>query len=320
MRLLEAGDVAEIVFVDDGSSDDTNLLARRFPIRVLQSGGQGPGAARNVGWRAARGALIWFVDSDCIIESGALGRLRSRLDELGAAAVGGSYASTNSESLTARLIHHEMVVRHRRIGTRSSFAITANLLVDREALVQLEGFDEALKLAQDLDFAYRLLEAGLTLGFAADSRVAHHHETRLAAYLYKQGRQGYWRMQLYRKHPKRMSGDSYSGLIDYAQPPLALLSLLGAVLGSSGLSIAPTLAGAPLALSAGSLGLVVLLQLPMAKSLAGEQGTSVAASYVGFGTLRAFSRGIGMALGLLDSRPPLSCKVSRRWSVHASSR
>lgn len=60
----------EILLVDDGSTDETPQvladLAARHPdeIRVLRQTNGGPGAARERGRRAARGAYIQYLDSD----------------------------------------------------------------------------------------------------------------------------------------------------------------------------------------------------------------------------------------------------------------
>ena len=51
------------------------------------------------------------------------------------------------------------------MGSLASAAITANLLCRRETLVALGGFDESLRLAQDLDLVYRILAQGGRLGF-----------------------------------------------------------------------------------------------------------------------------------------------------------
>ncbi len=311
LPFLERGLIDEIVFVNDGSRDETLAIARRYPVRVVESGGRGPGAARNVGFRATRAALVWFVDSDCVIERDALERLKDTMHQLGAALVGGSYSNARPDSRTARLIHEEMVQRHRRMGKRATFAITANLLCRREVLEELGGFDERLKLAQDLDFAYRALAAGHVLGFDAESHVAHHHETRFVGYLKKQARQGYWRMHLYKKHPGRAKGDSYSGLVDYAQPPLAVLAATSWGVGVIGLPFAPALSVPAFAVSGVSSVATVLLQLPMAVSLGATVSKSDQVSYVAFGAVRALARGAGMVVGLAHVGRELASRNAR---------
>jgi GT2 family glycosyltransferase len=302
--LLESGRIREIVFVDDHSTDDTRALLEQYPVRVLSSPRRGAGAARNTGWRATTADHVWFVDADCVSHADALDRLYATMEAVDAAVVGGSYSNQNRGRLTSDLIHEEMVARHRSMGTLVTFAITANLLCRRQTLEALGGFDESLRLGQDLDFAYRVVHSGRRLAFDATSQVGHFHETRLLSYLYKQARQGYWRMHLYRRHPGKMTGDTYSGLSDYVQPPLAVLAVSAPVAGA--------LLGAPLfgcAVGAGA-GLALLgLQLPMAVALVRATGDVRYWCYVPFGAARAAYRALGMILGIAST---LTTKLEAR--------
>lgn len=64
--LAQTYQAAEVIVVDDGSSDRTAAIARNIDpkVRLLQQANGGCGEARNTGARAASGAWLAFLDAD----------------------------------------------------------------------------------------------------------------------------------------------------------------------------------------------------------------------------------------------------------------
>ncbi len=54
----------EVIVVDDGSTDNTREIVRKFSVQLLEQNHKGPGAARNYGAQAAKGDVLVFADAD----------------------------------------------------------------------------------------------------------------------------------------------------------------------------------------------------------------------------------------------------------------
>ena len=80
----------ECLIVNDGSTDETSAIARRWEardcrFRVIEKTNGGPSSARNVGIRASRGEFLNFLDADDLLYRNALvGFLRGAKERLDA--------------------------------------------------------------------------------------------------------------------------------------------------------------------------------------------------------------------------------------------
>ncbi len=297
---LQGSRLGEIIFVDDGSTDETARIVSQFPVVYLRGTGQGPGSARNLGWRAARHPLVWFVDSDCVAEPEALDKLVAVFDDPHVGGVSGSYGIMNPDSLLTCLIHQEIVQRHMAMPHRVNFLATFNVVYRREALEKVGGFDERYLKAQDAELSFRVMAAGYGLRFVIDSRVKHFHPARWLGYLATQRQQGYWRVWLHLSHRGHAMKDSYSSIVDHAQPPLAVVTAT-----TSLLWLLPEWAWIPSA----ALLLLIVAQVPLTARLVRRLKDVRYTVFAWMSFVRAFWRGLGMMEGVFGY---LTTAVSRR--------
>jgi histidinol-phosphate phosphatase family protein len=160
---LEGGhgpDPAEVVVVDDRPASATALpLTDGLAIRVLRSGGRGPAAARNAGWRATTTRWVCFLDDDVQPDpewkSAAAADLRAADD---AGAVGSQALIEVPAEASRRPTDDE----RRTLRLADARWITADMAYRRDVLVAVGGFDERFPRAyrEDSDLALRITEAG----------------------------------------------------------------------------------------------------------------------------------------------------------------
>lgn len=139
-------------------------------LRVLTSGGRGPAAARNAGWRASDAPWVVFVDDDV---DPPLGWMRALVDDVRAAppGVGAVQGRVEVPLPTGR---RPTDWERNVAGLDGATWITADLAVRRSALAAVGGFDERFPRAyrEDTDLALRLLDAGWELALGR-RRVRH---------------------------------------------------------------------------------------------------------------------------------------------------
>ncbi|HEX6419180.1 MAG TPA: glycosyltransferase [Acidimicrobiales bacterium] len=167
---LPAG--SRIVVADDRplSEPPLDLDVEDARLVVVRSGGRGPAAARNAGWRAAAAPWVAFVDDDVDLP---LGWVRALVDDL-------RYAPPGVVAVQGRVEVPRPAGRRPTDWERNVAAledapwITADMAVRRDALAAVGGFDERFPRAyrEDTDLALRLLDRGWRLA-VGERRVRH---------------------------------------------------------------------------------------------------------------------------------------------------
>ena len=162
---LARGDIDELIAVDDGSSDSSAQLAEQLGARVISSGGRlGPGGARNVAARAARGDILWFVDSDVVVKDDCAPRVRAAFVAPETWAVFGSYDDAPAEkdfgSQYKNLLHHH---HHQKAKPDAATFWAGCGAVRRQSFLALSGFDAGRfpwPSVEDIELGYRIRESG----------------------------------------------------------------------------------------------------------------------------------------------------------------
>jgi HAD superfamily hydrolase (TIGR01662 family) len=131
------------------------------PARVVRTGGRGPAAARNAGWRSARGGWVAFVDDDVRLPGGWAETLVADL-----AAAPADVGAVQGR-ISVPLPSHRRPTDWERntAGLESALWATADMAYRRDALARIHGFDERFPLAyrEDADLAVRVQAAGWRL-------------------------------------------------------------------------------------------------------------------------------------------------------------
>lgn len=289
----------EVIVVDDGSTDSTSDVAQQFEtVQYHRQINGGPSSARNTGARLATGEILVYTDADCVPQPDWLTQLAAGFGE-GIVAVGGTYAIANPSAPLARIIQAEIALRHRKFKGDVDFLGSFNVAYRRAAFEAVGGFDESYRQAsgEDNDLAYRLHDQSGRMVFNPKAVVSHYHPERLVAYLRTQSRHGYWRVKLYREHPRRAGGDQYAGWPDLLAPPLGLalpfllilLAVAGAVTGLG--TLAATL----------GLGLLLFyaaLHLPLMMRLRHTLAAIDLLYFLMVACLRDIARAVGLLHGL----------------------
>lgn len=171
-----------VTIVDDGSLDPTaiNECAERFGASLVRlKENRGPAGARNAGALATTRPLLWFLDVDVQMDGplDVLGRLQPQFDDplVGAVAprVRGGDGATVRDRFEQRFSPLDMGVRSALVvpGGAVPYVPSACLLVRRNCFGA--GFDDALRVGEDVDLVWRLHDRGWLVRYVADAVVTH---------------------------------------------------------------------------------------------------------------------------------------------------
>lgn len=158
----------EVIVVDDGSSDETAARLRRYGdrIRLVSQENAGPAVARNRGMTVSRGELIAFLDSDDLWLPTKIEQQVALLERAGKSVPcclcnimmrwqERDISSFEIASLRPSTDEGIWVNADEILATRFVL-FNQGIIIRREVLERIGGFDESLRLLEDHELALRL--------------------------------------------------------------------------------------------------------------------------------------------------------------------
>ena len=167
----------EVILVDDGSTDRSAAIAATFPVEIVPTQGRvGPAAGRNLGARAARGEILFFIDSDVMLRPDSLHNLAAAFEDDTLDAVCGVQ--------TAEMRHQNLASQYKNLWMRWTYLrqtgpvplfYTTAAAIRRAAFERVGGFDEgyATPNVEDTAFGQKLARVGLSVRVLAPLEVEH---------------------------------------------------------------------------------------------------------------------------------------------------
>ena len=193
----------EVIVVDNNSTDDTRRILESFGerIRTLKEVKKGSFAARNTGVKNARGEILAFVDSDCVVGDDWLEKLTEPIISEGeVAAYGGSVDAQETRWSRMEHAYEESFIDGFSKGEYIQMGDTKNLAIKRDVFLGIGGFDDSFEWSGDTDFGLRFAEAGFRIRLAEGCRAKHYFKAGFWKLVRNKFRHGFWGVKIYIKH------------------------------------------------------------------------------------------------------------------------
>jgi glycosyltransferase involved in cell wall biosynthesis len=192
VRNIRFGGSWELMIVDNGSVDETQLTVRHFiatfPVRAryVFEPKPGLGNARNAGLRVAQGKILAFTDDDCYPAPDFLSRIWSSFDGPSVGYITGRITLHDAADHPITIQESETPLTFQaRSFIKVGAVAGANMAFRREVLLQIGGFDPWFGPgshfnAEELDAAGRASSIGWVGRYCPEVVVRHHHGRKAA--------------------------------------------------------------------------------------------------------------------------------------------
>ena len=222
----------EVLVVDDGSTDATTNIARRFPVRLLSRERLGLSGARNVGLEHAEGEIVAYIDADAQADPDWLTYLVLALEARGTAGVGGPNPAPPDDPSVAQCVARAPggPIHVLLDDERAEHVPGCNMAFWRERLLEIGGFDPIYRAAgDDVDVCWKLLDRGYDIRFHASALVWHRRRDSVKAFWRQQLGYGKAEALVERNHPDKFNSLGQATWRGVVYGPTSILASRGRV-------------------------------------------------------------------------------------------
>ena len=201
----------EVIIVEDGSSVPCSSVCEKYKqqlnLHYYAKPNSGPGQSRNYGAERASGEYLIVLDSDVVLPSTYLEEVEKELHSRSADAFGGPDRAHSSFTSTQKAISYSMTSFFTTGGIRGGkkkldrfFPRSFNMGIRKDVYQKLGGFSK-MRFGEDIDFSYRIVEAGYQTRLFPKAWVWHKRRTDLRKFFRQVYNSGIARINLEKLHP-----------------------------------------------------------------------------------------------------------------------
>ena len=147
-------DKYEILVIDNGSTDSTVSIAKSWGVLVYKKPGLSISALRNYGAKMAKGAILAFVDIDCLVDKSWM-KAASRYFSDEKVVCFGATSEIHVDSTWVQKAWYINKQRRKEVQ-EVEWLESMNLFVKKTVFDEIGGFNERLETCEDVDLCYRL--------------------------------------------------------------------------------------------------------------------------------------------------------------------